>query len=38
MAATSTLDRLQLAATCLEGARAMLAARVALKSLNIGAS
>lgn len=38
MAGTGTLDRLQLAATRLEAARAMLAARVALKSLNIGAS
>ena len=38
MAASSTLDRLQLAATRLEAARGMLAARVALKSLNIGAS
>jgi hypothetical protein len=38
MAATSTLDRLQLASSCLESARSMLAARVALKSLNMGAS
>jgi hypothetical protein len=38
MAATSVVDRLQLATTCLESSRAMLAARVALKSLNIGAS
>jgi hypothetical protein len=38
MAGTSTLDRLQLATSCLESARNMLAARVALKALNIGAS
>ncbi|GBF94465.1 hypothetical protein Rsub_06999 [Raphidocelis subcapitata] len=38
MAGASTVDRLQLAQGSLEAARAMLRARVALKSLNIGAS
>lgn len=38
MACTSSLDRLQLASTYLEASKAMLAARVAIKSLNIGAS
>ncbi|KAI8472564.1 MAG: hypothetical protein J3K34DRAFT_205940 [Monoraphidium minutum] len=37
MAATSLPDRLQLARASLEAARGMLSARIALKSLNIGA-
>jgi hypothetical protein len=38
MGGTSSPDRLQLATSCLESARNMLSARVALKSLNLGSA